>query len=96
MNYKLEFYKANRFCSQLGGIMPLPDNETNFTITFGNNLTSLLPEECGDIFWMPIVKAKKNLTKWIDARNLNKQSEVKYLPWAYGQPNGLIIFLTNT
>jgi len=44
---------------------------------------------------MPIVKAKKNLTKWIDARNLKKQSEVKYLPWAYGQPNGLIIFLTN-
>jgi hypothetical protein len=95
MNYALEFYKAKSFCSQLGGVMPLPDSETNFKIRFGNNLTSILPEECNSIFWMPIVKSKKNLTQWIDARKVDKQSEVKYLPWAYGQPNGLIIILIN-
>ncbi len=95
MNYDLEFAKAKNFCPKLGGIMPLPDSETNFKIIFGNNLTPILPEECGNIFWMPIVKAKKNLTQWVDARNLDKQIKVKYLPWAFGQPNGLIIFFRN-
>ena len=37
--------------------------------------------------YLPIIKSKKNATKWVDANNQDLDLEVDYLPWGWGQPN---------
>ena len=88
MNYKLGLHRANSLCSQLGGAIPLPKSKTNFNLIFGNDLSLIMPQECKNLFWLPIARSKENQTNWADVRSLDQQLEVEYLPWAYGQPNG--------
>ena len=37
--------------------------------------------------YLPIIKSKKNATKWVDANDQDLDLEVDYLPWGWGQPN---------
>jgi hypothetical protein len=88
MNYNLPFKLGHRLCNDLGGKMPLPTRSRDFAALFGKNLSTYLPSECRNIFWLPIVTSKNSLSKWVDANAGKTEKEVDYLPWAYGQPNG--------
>jgi hypothetical protein len=64
MNYKLGFQRSRELCNQLGGKMPLPSLKKNENVTFGNNMSFTVPFDCKSQFWMPIVKSKKNVTRY--------------------------------
>ena len=45
-----------------------------------------MASECKTYVWVPVIKSRKNASKWVDANNDSK--ELTNLPWGYGQPNG--------
>jgi hypothetical protein len=77
-------YESAMFVTQyLNGEMSLPSNKVSLQSMFTNTDLRIL---CGTSFWVPIVRAKANSSLWVNGYNMS--TEVKYLPWSTGQPNG--------
>jgi hypothetical protein len=67
----------------LNGEMSLPSNSISLKYLFTSTNLSLF---CNSTFWVPIKRARENSSVWVNG--YNESEEVKYLPWAKGQPNG--------
>ena len=65
--------------------MPLPKNLTELQIIFKNSKVNLESMQ----LWLPIIRSKNKTSVWVNSDDLNKQ--VTFLPWAIGQPNGVLI-----
>ena len=86
--YRVPFDTGYEICSQLGGKMQVPANT--------NDLNQLLPKHINlsdynslraATFWLPIKRSKKDKSKWVTLSEVN-QTQVTFLLWALGQPNG--------
>ena len=89
MNYLLPFNISRSQCAYLGGKMPLITTEAEFLAISSKNFSSQIPAECEGYFWLPIVKSNSKKKTWFDARlETQSETEVDFLKWAPGQPNG--------
>jgi hypothetical protein len=75
--YPNSFEKAEQFCTNLNGFMPLPRNLSHLADIFANSQKAKIVEKCSNKFWIPI--RRFNESKWVD-RGKNA-TEVNYLPW---------------
>jgi hypothetical protein len=51
-------------CSQLGGEMPLPNDEDELKKIFVNYNIILFESVCNNRSWIPIRRSKKNASSW--------------------------------
>ena len=82
---EINFTTGAKTCQQLNGTMPLPKNLTELQIIFKNSKVNLESMQ----LWLPIIRSKNKTSVWVNSVDLNKQ--VTFLPWAIGQPNGVLI-----
>ncbi len=83
----LHFKAASRACSQLGGQLAEPENESELFQMFANVDQGSFASACKTrSTWIGIQRSMKNKSVW---KTLTNQSNT-YLPWFQGEPNGEI------